>query len=233
MISPIKTVVENCTDKTINYRFSSVQIYLNPAGMNGSKFVCSGDLFTRMENNVESELLVIDALNGRISITYECDTRFAVRDAEVSPLVLSMSARNKIRTAQKALVEKKPVPLTDSDTNQAPVETTQPNAFDEVGAAEEQKSVDAVNAADDTQKSEPVARDGFPDDLPMGKPSDRAYAGMFEQTKVPVTNMKTVDMVSSKTDATNAMDSMAGHPDTLKVVDIGADKPKRGRRQVK
>ena len=29
------------------------------------------------------------------------------------------------------------------------------------------------------------------------------------------------------------LDAMAGHPDTLKVVEIGADKPKRGRRQVK
>lgn len=58
MISPIKTVVENCTERAVNYRFSCIQIFLGPAGTTGSKYVCSGDLFTRMENNVESELLL-------------------------------------------------------------------------------------------------------------------------------------------------------------------------------
>lgn len=37
-----------------------------------------------------------------------------------------------------------------------------------------------------------------PEDLPMGNPTDRAYAGMFEQTKTPVTEMKTVDVAGSK-----------------------------------
>lgn len=229
MISPINTIIENCTDRTVNYRFSSAQIYLCPAGTEGSRYVCSGDLFTRMENNVESELLAIDALNGRITISYECDDRFVMRDADKSPLVLSMSARNKIKGAQKVapLTMVKPAPLIGVDTAAG---TAQNPSIQEVAA------VPVATATAPAEKpAEAMTLDGVraPEDLPMGNPADRAYAGMFEQTKVPVTDMKTVDMVSSKKTADNPLDGMAGHPDTLKVVDIGADKPKRGRRQVK
>lgn len=136
MISPIKTVVENCTERAVNYRFSCIQIFLGPAGTTGSKYVCSGDLFTRMENNVESELLVVDALNGRISISYECDDRFTVKEADRSPLVLSMSARNKIKGAQKVvpLAPAKPAQLIpDVQKKEAAIPTVQNESFSEVG----------------------------------------------------------------------------------------------------
>ena len=75
MISPINTVITNNEDSLRRYRFTGFSISLGGKGGN-NVFRCNGDIFTKIENNSEAEMLLVDHKIGRITIAYEVDADF-------------------------------------------------------------------------------------------------------------------------------------------------------------
>lgn len=75
MISPINTVIVNNEETFRRYRFTGFSISLGGKGGNDT-FRCNGDIFTKIENNSEAEMLLVDHKIGRITIAYEVDTDF-------------------------------------------------------------------------------------------------------------------------------------------------------------
>ena len=77
MISPVKTIIANMSDRPCRLYLKGRSLYIIPAkGNPGSVVEVEGDVFSRIDNNAESEFFLEQILRGYICISYSVDERF-------------------------------------------------------------------------------------------------------------------------------------------------------------
>lgn len=163
MISPLNTIIRNNGTVSRRYRFTYFGISLGAAGSGMETFKCNGDVFTKLENNSEAEILLVDHKVGRISISYELDNDFsAVSEKDV--VTLSGRAQLMLRRA-----ETKDGVTSVQEKEDTPAVTTFVKEF----APEDEGSGDDVNASPKTVNSDPVYKGMFTAEAPE-PPKDSA-----------------------------------------------------------
>ena len=77
MISPVKTIIANMSDRPCRLYLKGRSLYIiSSKGNPGSVVEIEGDVFSRMDSNTESEFFLEQILRGYICISYSVDERF-------------------------------------------------------------------------------------------------------------------------------------------------------------